>query len=315
MAVVLFTDLVGSTELRGRLGEEAADELRRKHDQLLAQAVEASNGSVVKGLGDGIMATFAGASDAVAAAVAIQQAVDRLNRSGKAPVPLLVRVGLSAGDVSFEDVERQAHEGKHWGEIAGQPDAEALALAALFYVRMLQGRFDEAMQIMRPLAERFSGAMVYPMALAWACAEAGAVEEARRIVRRVRGESFGALRRASAAEELYDLLRPYHLMIATGQAVWFGPVAYDLGCLASSLGRYTEADAHFVQAVEMHERIGVRGVLAHTYLDWGRMLLSRSQTGDTDRARELLGQAVAAARGLGLSNVEGRAVALLGECP
>jgi class 3 adenylate cyclase len=103
MAVVLFTDLVGSTELRGRLGEEAADELRRTHDQLLAQAVEASNGSVVKGLGDGVMATFAGAADAVAAAVAIQQAIDRLNRSGKAPVPLSVRVGLSAGDVSFED--------------------------------------------------------------------------------------------------------------------------------------------------------------------------------------------------------------------
>jgi class 3 adenylate cyclase/tetratricopeptide (TPR) repeat protein len=103
MAVVMFTDLVGSTELRGRLGEEAADELRRRHDQLLSQAVEANSGRVVKGLGDGVMATFAGASDAVATAVAIQQAIDRLNRSGKAAVPLAVRVGLSAGDVAFED--------------------------------------------------------------------------------------------------------------------------------------------------------------------------------------------------------------------
>jgi class 3 adenylate cyclase len=103
MAVVLFTDLVGSTELRGRLGEEPAEEVRRTHDRLLTEAVEANSGRVVKGLGDGIMATFAGASDAVAAAVAIQQAIDRLNRSGKAAVPLAVRVGLSAGDVSFED--------------------------------------------------------------------------------------------------------------------------------------------------------------------------------------------------------------------
>lgn len=102
-ATVLFTDLVGSTELRGRLGEEAADELRCKHDQLLAQAVEANSGRVVKGLGDGIMATFAGASDAVTAAVAIQQAIDGLNRSAKTAVPLEVRVGLSAGDVAFED--------------------------------------------------------------------------------------------------------------------------------------------------------------------------------------------------------------------
>ncbi len=102
-ATVLFTDLVGSTELRGRMGEEAADALRRTHDQLLTQAVEAINGRVVKGLGDGIMAAFAGASDAVVAAVAIQQAIDRLNRSGKTSVPLEVRIGLSAGDVSFED--------------------------------------------------------------------------------------------------------------------------------------------------------------------------------------------------------------------
>ena len=102
-ATILFTDLVGSTELRGQLGEEAADELRRRHDELLTKAVEANNGSMVKGLGDGIMATFAGASDAVAAAVAIQQAIDRLNRSGKAAMPLAVRIGLSAGDVAFED--------------------------------------------------------------------------------------------------------------------------------------------------------------------------------------------------------------------
>src|SRR5438093_7968814 len=102
-ATVLFTDLVASTELRGRLGEEAADSLRRTHDRLLTQAVEAHAGRVVKGLGDGIMATFPGAADAVAAAVAIQQAVDRQNRAGKSPLPLSVRVGLSAGDVSFED--------------------------------------------------------------------------------------------------------------------------------------------------------------------------------------------------------------------
>jgi class 3 adenylate cyclase len=102
-ATVLFTDLVGSTELRTRLGEQAAEELRRRHDRLLAEAVADHQGRVIKGLGDGIMATFTGASDGVAAAVAIQQAVDRHNRGGTSPVPLAVRVGLSVGDVTFED--------------------------------------------------------------------------------------------------------------------------------------------------------------------------------------------------------------------
>jgi class 3 adenylate cyclase/tetratricopeptide (TPR) repeat protein len=118
-ATILFTDLVGSTELRGRLGEEAADELRRRHDQALAQAVATREGRVVKGLGDGIMATFSGASDAVAAAVAIQRAIDRLNRSGKTPVPVSVRVGLSAGDVTFED-----------DDVHGTPVIEASRLCA-----------------------------------------------------------------------------------------------------------------------------------------------------------------------------------------
>ena len=79
-ATVLFTDLVGSTELRSRLGEDTAEELRRHHDRLVAGAVEANRGRLVKNLGDGVMATFTGASDALAAAVAIQQALDRHNR-------------------------------------------------------------------------------------------------------------------------------------------------------------------------------------------------------------------------------------------
>ena len=99
-AIVLFTDLVGSTELRSRLGEQAAEELRRRHEALVAAAIEANRGKVVKNLGDGVMATFAGASDAVLASVAIQQAIDRHNRSSEEMLGL--RVGVSAGDVTIE---------------------------------------------------------------------------------------------------------------------------------------------------------------------------------------------------------------------
>jgi class 3 adenylate cyclase len=100
-AIVLFTDLVGSTELRSRLGEDAAEALRQQHDALVSGAIEANRGTVVKNLGDGIMATFAGAADAVGAAVAIQQAIERHNRSSASA--LGVRIGISAGDVVFEE--------------------------------------------------------------------------------------------------------------------------------------------------------------------------------------------------------------------
>jgi len=100
-AIVLFTDLVGSTELRSRLGETAAEGLRRQHNALVTGGIEGNSGTVVKNLGDGFMATFGGATDAVAAAVAIQQAISRHNRSGG--TALGVRIGVSAGDVVFED--------------------------------------------------------------------------------------------------------------------------------------------------------------------------------------------------------------------
>ena len=102
-ATILFTDLVGSTELRSRLGDGVADELRRAHDQLLRAAVDEQGGTLVKGLGDGILAAFGAAADAVAAATAIQRAIDRANRRVDDARRLAVRVGLSAGDVSWED--------------------------------------------------------------------------------------------------------------------------------------------------------------------------------------------------------------------
>jgi len=101
-ATILVTDLVGSTELRVRLGEEQADALRRVHDDLLTAAVTGHGGTVVKGLGDGVLAMFPGAADAVAAAVEIQQEAHRHGRRSP-DQELPIRVGLSAGDVTLED--------------------------------------------------------------------------------------------------------------------------------------------------------------------------------------------------------------------
>jgi class 3 adenylate cyclase len=105
LVTVLFSDLAGSTARRVRLGEAAADRLRVEHDRAVIGAIEQHAGRVVKHTGDGVMAIFSGASDAVAAAVALQQAVTRA--SGADPeTALRVRVGLSAGDVTVEGDDR-----------------------------------------------------------------------------------------------------------------------------------------------------------------------------------------------------------------
>jgi len=94
---LLFTDLVGSTELLGRIGDEAAEGVRRAHFRLLRDAVIARGGHEVKNLGDGLMVAFPSAADAVRCAVEMQQTVDRHNlRAGQ--VPLAVRVGLHVGE-------------------------------------------------------------------------------------------------------------------------------------------------------------------------------------------------------------------------
>jgi class 3 adenylate cyclase/CheY-like chemotaxis protein len=98
---VLFTDVVGSTDLMARLGASAAESLRARHFSSLRGALAVHRGQEVKTLGDGFMATFESAADGLACAVTMQRAVtgDVRQREGG----LGMRVGLSAGEVTKQD--------------------------------------------------------------------------------------------------------------------------------------------------------------------------------------------------------------------
>ena len=98
IVTILFTDLVGSTQLGGRLGDVEADKLRRAHFRLLRDSVSAHRGAEVKSLGDGLMVVFASAVDAATCAADMQRAVDRYNRRPATTDPLEVRIGLHAGE-------------------------------------------------------------------------------------------------------------------------------------------------------------------------------------------------------------------------
>ena len=116
MGAVLFTDLVGSTELMARLGDTAFDGFRSEHFAALREAVATCGGVEVKTTGDGILATFTSAVDALAAAVAAQQATDRQSRAVE--LPLEIRVGLAIGEVAFDEA----------GDVFGTPVVEAARL-------------------------------------------------------------------------------------------------------------------------------------------------------------------------------------------
>lgn len=101
VVTLLFTDLVGSTALSQRLGEDRAEDVRRQHTEALRGAVSSSGGREVKHLGDGLMVVFESPSAAAACAVAMQTTVDKHNR--KLAEPLGLRVGLHTGEVTREN--------------------------------------------------------------------------------------------------------------------------------------------------------------------------------------------------------------------
>jgi len=114
---VVFTDLVGSTEMSNRLGPETTEQLRVVHFGLLRGAMEAHGGTEVKNLGDGLMLVFPSLGAALDGSVAMQQAIERHNSSGKEP--LGVRVGIATGDATEED-----------DDYFGEPVVEAARLCA-----------------------------------------------------------------------------------------------------------------------------------------------------------------------------------------
>src|SRR5262245_49375971 len=95
---VLFTDLVSSTELLQRVGDEQAQRVFRVHHRLLRDAVTGHGGHEVKWLGDGLMSTFASSADAVRCAVAMQQTT----QGRAAGERLVIRAGLHVGEALRE---------------------------------------------------------------------------------------------------------------------------------------------------------------------------------------------------------------------
>jgi class 3 adenylate cyclase len=95
---VLFTDVEGSTALTQRLGDAKAQELIRTHNSIVRDALKARGGSEVKHTGDGIMASFPSAFQALQCAISIQQVI-----AAQADTPLRVRVGINAGEPVAEE--------------------------------------------------------------------------------------------------------------------------------------------------------------------------------------------------------------------
>lgn len=94
---IMFTDIVGSTEMCSRHGDEAAIAMLGVHDNIVRAALGEHKGREVKHTGDGIMAAFNSAASAVRSACRVIADL-RAHNDGGAELPVQVRVGISAGE-------------------------------------------------------------------------------------------------------------------------------------------------------------------------------------------------------------------------
>lgn len=94
---ILFTDLKDSTQLYEQVGDAAAYTDIQKHFTFLRKIISTHDGSIVKTIGDSVMAAFSRSTDAMQAALAIQSSAEELNST--LVNPLSIKLGFHTGPV------------------------------------------------------------------------------------------------------------------------------------------------------------------------------------------------------------------------
>ena len=117
LVAIVMADIVDSTRQRALHGDRTVDALTAEYESVARTVVEATDGVVVKFLGDGLLAVFATASDAIESAVRLQRAGARLNR--RTAVEVRQRIGVTVGEVTLVD-----------GDVRGIVVAEAARLCS-----------------------------------------------------------------------------------------------------------------------------------------------------------------------------------------
>lgn len=99
---IMFTDIVGFTELTSTLSRASLRRLLHEHDRILMPICRAFGGRRVKSIGDALLLTFRSPTDAVRGAMAMQNAVARARNEQPELNPLHIRVAINVGEVRVE---------------------------------------------------------------------------------------------------------------------------------------------------------------------------------------------------------------------
>lgn len=100
---VVFTDLIGSTSVFELLGNAKATQAVTQLTRWISEVFASHGGRVVKTLGDGVLAVFPSASQAVDAVVEMQRAQQKRLAQQSPVIRMPIRVGVSTGEVEIVD--------------------------------------------------------------------------------------------------------------------------------------------------------------------------------------------------------------------
>jgi len=230
---------------------------------------------------------------------------------------------LLSGEV--ERGELLVAEALQTGNDTGQPDTFSIYAVQLLNIRWYQGRLGELLEVVVQMAKDNPGLSPARCAAARTLIEAGRDDEARTMLEDELSSEFSCpddflvptylegwarvashLNNEPAANALYERLRCWPSLVVFGGPMVLGTVSYHLGTLGTVLGRYDDAEAHFLQALEIHENLEAPFFIALTQLEWARMLLIRRASGDLVRAKTMLHDAKDLAEMHGFAGVEKR---------
>ena len=147
LMTMLFTDIVGSTDLKQQLGDRHAIELmHRHHAAVRATLLGFPNAAEIDTAGDGFFIVFTKPSDAVRFSLLLQTRLRAL--AVETGHPILDRIGIHAGEVFVEECADSGKPRDFYG-IQVDTTARVMSLGTGDQVLMTRFVFDNARQILR----------------------------------------------------------------------------------------------------------------------------------------------------------------------
>ena len=225
----------------------------------------------------------------------------------------------------FDEAERHAHRGAELGQGMELTTAEGVYGIQMFSIRRQQGRLAELAPVVKHFVASHSTTSSWRPGLALIYSDLGYEAEAREEFERLAANDFSDiphdalwqiclsflsevcafLNDSKRADILYQLLLPYaKLAIVVGNAVaCTGAASRNLGQLAAVQACWSEAEAHFKNALEFNCGLDATPWLARTKQQYAAMLQTRAEGEDLQQAEALLAEAGEVARDLGMEGL------------